>query len=72
MEINLTVSKVEQDYRKPFEAPISEHVYQTSEDYESLPEPSTGLEPPDHQSRNKKLAYGISRFHNTNMIGCSK
>ena len=59
MEINLTVSKVEQEYRKPFEAPISEHVYSATEDVESYPEPSTGLEPPDLQARNKKIANGI-------------
>lgn len=71
MEINLTVSKVEQEYRKPFEAPISEHVYSATEYRESFPEPSTGLEAPELQSRNKKLPNGIQRFHNTNMIGCT-
>lgn len=72
MEINMTVSKVEQRYKKPFESPISEHAYTMADDFESLPEPSTGLEPPEQQSRGKRIPYGIQRFHNSNMIGCSK
>ena len=37
-----------------------------------MPEPSTGLEKPDVQTRAKRIPYGISRFHNTNMVGCSQ
>ena len=47
IEINLTVSRVEQEYRKPYDAPISEHAYQINDDPESMPEPSTGLEKPE-------------------------
>lgn len=58
MELNLTVSKVEQDHRTTHSTPMTDS-YATTDDPESRQEPSTGLESVDQLNRSKRLPYGV-------------